>query len=369
MRRRKKIAIVVSGLPPIAIGGTEIATSAIAKYLIKEGFRVYVVSRNMRFQYKGKKRTLEKVDSKNGYKIYRILCSRLPIFRFITQFIFSVWALVRISPDIIQGHQILPNGLITVFAGKILRRKTIVYARGGEVYNSSILMKKVLLGLVIKNASCILTVSRAMTRWMKKFWPNAPISTLHNGIELENYYHESKQSVSIDLIYIGRLIRSKNVTDAIRVISYFQDNEPPVTLTIVGTGPLEKELKQVANKLGVSDRVRFIGKVPHNIIPRFLAKADLFIFPSTKEGFPNAILEAMGASLPILASNISGVRELVQNGVNGYLHTPEEIEELKQHLQFLIENEAKRGLLGAKSRELAAKYKWDRIIQQLIQYY
>jgi len=369
LKKPIKVGIVVSEFPPTGLGGTEIATQKIASLLAQRNLDVHIITRNVRFMRKGKNYTLKKVENYKGYQIHRVSCSTRPIFRFLTQFIFGLITLLRIKPDIIHGQQITQSGLIAVVAGKLLRKKSIVWARGSEIYDSSQFYRRSIGQFIISHASVVLAISTHMKNFMGNIWPHKQISTLHNGIDLKNYYRDPSPKSTIELLFIGRLVRIKRVSDAIRSLLPFKDKIPKVMLTIIGSGPREQFLKKMSNKIGVQDHVRFMGKISHDKIPRNLAVADIFIFPSQREGLPLAVLEAMASSLPILASKSTGITELVQDQINGLLHTPGNINELIENLRKLIQNKVLREEMGKASKEIVQFFGWEKIINQLLFFY
>jgi len=92
---------------------------------------------------------------------------------------------------------------------------------------------------------------------------------------------------------------------------------PGVSLRLIGDGPERKRLDRLAAKLGVA--VQWVGNVAHDDVPRYLREAEIFVFPSQYEGDPKALAEAMACGLPVIASNISAHRIIIQPEVNGLL--------------------------------------------------
>ena len=369
MKKRPKIAILVSGLPPTTIGGAEIAAYNIAEHLSARNLDVHVITRNDIIWLKGKRKTLKRHEFVNGFVIHRIPCSRIPVFRFITHLLFGLREVIHLKPDIIHGQQITPNGFIAVISSIILRKKALVYARGSEIYNSSQLYLRSIAQFVVSHADTVLSVSNDLTTRMKRLWPQIPIFTLTNGLDVKNYFHDATPKSAIELIFIGRLVKNKMPLDAIKAVANFKDRSPIINLTIIGSGPQEKFLKNQCGLLGIEDNIRFLGKIPPQNIPKYLSKADIFIFPSLWEGFSLALLEAMDSSLPILASRTTTILELVQDHINGLLHSPGNTKELTQNLSILIQNEELRIAMGQKSRDIAEQFSWETVINQLLQYY
>ncbi len=364
-----RIGLLVSGAPPTTIGGTEIATQKIAQLLSERHFDVQVITRNVQITLKGKKRSLQKFELYKGYAIHRIPCSKIPVFRFITHVIFGCIKLIQIKPDIIHAQQLTPNGIIAVIGGAILRKKTLVWAQGSEIYNSSLPYLKSLGGFVVSHTTIVLALSNHMQQKMQQIWSKKPIFQLSTGIDLNKYFHDSTPKNKKEIIYVGRLIKSKRVTDALKTIANVKDAFPKMALTIIGSGPEERNLKKESLSLNIREIVRFLGQKSPNKISKYLSKADLFIFPSSREGFPNAVLEAMASGLPVLAARISVMPELVRNNINGLLHAPGNIDELTANLKTILQNDDLRTSMGLKSREFAQKYGWEKTITELIKFY
>ena len=119
-------------------------------------------------------------------------------------------------------------------------------------------------------------------------------------------------------------------------------------LVIVGDGPLRDELQRQAAGLGLADRVRFLGA--RRDLGNILAAIDVFVMPSFWEGLPLAMVLAMGAGLPVVATRVAGIPEVVQDGVNGLLVTPGESGELGAALSRVVNDDTTRVLLGQAAR-------------------
>jgi glycosyltransferase involved in cell wall biosynthesis len=369
LKKRPTIGILVSGLPPTTIGGAEIAAYNIAKYLAAKNLGVHVITRNDAIKINGKKRALKSYESVNGFMVHRIFCSKVPILRFVTHIIFGIIELIHLKPDIVHGQQLSPNGLIAVLYGIFFRKKSVVYARGSEIYNSRAFYLRSIAQFIVTRANIVLAVSNDLKMRMKRLWPQIPINTLTNGLDLAKYSHDSTPRPFIELIFVGRLVKNKRTLDAMKAVAHYKDHSPPLMLTVIGSGPQENFLKKESKLLGIQEHIRFLGKISPEKIQYYLSKADIFIFPSLWEGFSLAILEAMASSLPVLASRTTTIRELVQDHLNGLLHSPGNVAELTLNLDILIRNEELRMTMGRKSREIAQQFDWKTIIAKLMHFY
>ena len=176
-------------------------------------------------------------------------------------------------------------------------------------------------------------VSRAMVEVLK----NAGIAEskmviVHNPIDLRKKIRTGlKKELGLEgrkiLLYAGRLAEDKGVQDIIRVVALI----PETALVVVGKGPYAQKLRELANGLGVAGRVKFEGFVKHEKLGGYYSVADLVVFPCTiYESLSRMLLEAASYGIPIVASDVGGNSEIVENGKNGVLlkdATPKKIAE------------------------------------------
>ena len=143
---------------------------------------------------------------------------------------------------------------------------------------------------------------------------------------------------------VGRLNRQKGQAFLLEAFAKVLVKFPHSFLAIAGEGSLRQDLENQARKLGIEQRVRFLGV--RSDIPSLLGLADLFVLPSLWEGMPVALIEAMGVGLPIIATQVEGVDELVKDGESGLIVPPANPEALKQAIEHLISDPQLRHELG-----------------------
>jgi len=156
------------------------------------------------------------------------------------------------------------------------------------------------------------------------------------------------------VLSVGRLSKEKAQADLIRAMLEVKRRcDVPVALVIVGDGPEEQRLKQVASRLGIADRVHLVG-YRDDVSPYYEA-ADVFALSSYNEGSPNVLLEAMDAGVPIVATAVGGVGEMIRHGEQGWLVRSGEIEELAGGIVALLTNpQLSEALRSGARRSLAA---------------
>jgi glycosyltransferase involved in cell wall biosynthesis len=152
---------------------------------------------------------------------------------------------------------------------------------------------------------------------------------------------------SVIFIHIGRFFYQKNHELLINAFAHIQ-LRVPVELWLVGDGELRETVQHQVSAMGVENRVRFLGV--RSDIPDLLRAADVFVFPSRWEGNPLSVMEAMAAGLPVVATAVGGVPELVEDGVSGILVPNEDLEGLTTAMQRMAQNPDLREQMGRAAR-------------------
>ncbi|OQY84026.1 MAG: hypothetical protein B6D42_06235 [Anaerolineae bacterium UTCFX5] len=147
---------------------------------------------------------------------------------------------------------------------------------------------------------------------------------------------------------------------------------PNLRLMLIGDGDLRARYMEEARRLGLGERAVFCGRVPDSDLPRHYAAADFLVLPSTTmgEAFGIVLLEAMAAGKPVIASNLPGVRTVVNSGVDGFLAAPNDIDDLAARIRDMLDAGDRRKVMGRAGRDkVVAKYDWSRINERLVDVY
>lgn len=165
-----------------------------------------------------------------------------------------------------------------------------------------------------------------------------------------------------------RLTPIKGILYLLRAVAALHEEFPEVSLEIAGEGPQQPELEREAQRLGLAGHVQFLGW--RSDLPALLPQWDIFVMPSLEEGFGVAALEAMAAGLPIVASAVGGIPELVQDGRTGWLVPPADPAALAQRLRELLHNPEQRRVMGAAGRARAReRFSTDRMVAAIAKIY
>lgn len=167
------------------------------------------------------------------------------------------------------------------------------------------------------------------------------------------------------MVSVGELNANKNQQCAIKALA--QVDNQHLHYALCGRGPMEMELKRLAEELGVDERVHFLGF--RNDIPFILSMADIFVFPSKREGLPVSVIEAMASGLPVVCSDVRGNRELIQSKENGFICACDDIDAFSEAIATLSADAELRAAVGARNKEKSKHYNEQEVMQRLTQIY
>lgn len=225
----------------------------------------------------------------------------------------------------------------------------------------------------INHSNRIIAVSNYVKKALveETFVPEDKISVIHNGIDSADYSNAmllnqgTKNTLGdvkskVQIYFLGRIERSKGIFTILDIV---KDLESGFVLHIVGDGPNLEEARDKARVLGLSDDVIFHGKCIHKDFIK-LYKPDIFVFPTKRiEGFPMVLVESMFAGLPVVAFNMGGVSDAVEDGKTGYLVKEGDTKEFKKRLIELMSDPSLRFILGKNAKEKAEnEFRLDKMI-------
>ncbi len=214
-------------------------------------------------------------------------------------------------------------------------------------------------------------VSEGVAEEVREHFPALAERTIAipNGVDLNTFAPGSRSEEAVELraaldidperrvaIFVGSEWQRKGLEPAIRALALVDG----WLLLVVGGGDRDR-YQTLAQELGVADALRWVG-VSRDVAPLFQI-ADALVFPTSYEAFPLVALEAAASGLPILATPVNGVRELVSDGVNGFLITTDP-RDIAGRLRMLAEDPALRERLGRAARDAALEYSWEKMVER-----
>ncbi len=185
--------------------------------------------------------------------------------------------------------------------------------------------------------------------------PEKKIINIANGLDMQLFHpipkDEARKHLNLEtkekyILAVGRLSKSKGHSCLIQAFNKLLESNQDLRLIIVGDGEERENLKNLAVQLNIADKITFTGFQKNNLIPLWLNSADIFILPSQLEGTPNILLEAMACGLPVIATKVGGVEEIIKNQLNGLLIEPNSIMEIENAIEQFLGNPLIRKNMG-----------------------
>ena len=270
----------------------------------------------------------------------------------------------RIAPDLAHTH-LFHADLYGALASGIAGTPCISTKHGWNPWRA-----RALFGALDRMAALrqrrIIAISKAIGRWLTcvEGLPVAKMRVVHYALDAERFRamggSNAGGDAATDALFpassgpvvgcVTRLMEQKGVHVLIEAFAACLKVHPTASLVIAGDGPSRPRLERLARALGIGERVRFLGSVPHVHLGPIYANMDIFAFPSFGEGFGLALLEAMAWGKPIVASRVMAIPEIVLDGETGFLMPPSDPAGLARALLRLLGDEALRLRMGAAGR-------------------
>jgi glycosyltransferase involved in cell wall biosynthesis len=190
--------------------------------------------------------------------------------------------------------------------------------------------------------------SQAMVFAPQEQW--AKLHVVHCGVSPEQFEPRRHEGTGSRLLFVGRLAAVKGLPVLLEAVAQLAKDRPDVTLVVVGDGPDRAKLEAQAKRLGIAGRVEFRGYQSQVQVRELLRQTDAFAMASFAEGVPVVLMEAMAAGVPVIATRIAGVPELVEEGVSGFLVPPGEPRVIAERAALLLDDAELRNRMGAAGR-------------------
>lgn len=252
-----------------------------------------------------------------------------------------------------------------------LRRHQIPYLvslRGSDVpgfnprFSLQYLALKPLFRQIWRQASFVVANSVGLRSLAHEFEPSIPIQVIPNGIDTAEFYPSPEIPCEQGhILCVSRLVARKGVQHLLEAMPCLLRRTPWARLTLVGEGDLALELQKRSVELGLANRVRFRGYVPHEELPSLYRMAQVLVQPSFFEGMSNSVLEAMACGLPIVATGEGGREELFRG--NALTAPYGESEALANVLADLLENPETMAQMGRQSALIANELSWQAVAE------
>ena len=284
-------------------------------------------------------------------------------------------AVRREKPDVIHAHWIVPQGLVGLLAALAApsskRPALVCTSHGADLFALRGLLAMQLKGCVVRRAAALTVVSTAMKSVAMRLGVRAEkVRVMPMGVDARQRFaptHNAERAPN-ELLFVGRLVAKKGVGHLLEALALVRESVPDVRLTIVGAGPLEAELRASARSHALEPDVSFAGAVLNEDLPAYYRRAAAVVVPSVvaldgdQEGLGLVIGEALACECPVVASDLPAIRDLIEDGVTGFLARPGDARDLADKLLRMLRDPAAAARLARRGRGLVLeRFDWQNV--------
>jgi glycogen synthase len=351
---RPRLLLLVGSLPEDMVGGMQVQAERMAREL-GATYDVVVLCRALRLR--------PGTEQREGYRVVRRPVLDLAGIRAACDVLLCVWQAVWLGRQAtcIVAYQTLISGFVAVVAARILGVACLVSIRVDAEFTSELRhpIVRALSRFTWTLADRVLVQSPAVAEQFtcvldRMRWParvKTHVGIVPNGIDPLPPATTGGQ----DLVYVGRLHHSKGLDVLLDALAQVPASERP-RLVLVGDGPLRPDIERRRDGLPV----QLVGEMTREAALERMRTALAVVYPATRDGMSNAVMEAMAMGVPVIATRVAGLPDLVSDRVSGLLVPPGDASALRWAIQQLIEQPALRAQLGAAGRRAIACHSWTR---------
>jgi glycosyltransferase involved in cell wall biosynthesis len=206
--------------------------------------------------------------------------------------------------------------------------------------------------LVYREAANVICVSEKVRQQVASRLGDAvKTKVIYNGVDPEIFFPAKNDAESEVILSVGSLIGIKGHELLLRAIARVQELRLPLRCEIIGEGPDRERLESLSSDLGLGDKVRFLGRRSREQVAEAMRRCKLFALPSRYEGLGCVYLEAMCCGKAVIACRGQGIEEVIESGINGWLVTPDDLQELTDALLALLRERDLRSKMGEAARD------------------
>jgi len=256
--------------------------------------------------------------------------------------------------------------LMCILVGKTFRLRSLIHFRGNlpQEWQKGSSFFSMILDTLISLSDGVIAINSSSLSFLKIRKEDNCIFKVESFIEDEVFEKSRNHSSiveNIQIIFIGAFVKEKGAEEILCLSNFF----PDVTFNLVGQ--LSQEYKEIISS---KNNIKSRGILSRNLVLDLLLECDILLFPSHSEGFPNVVLESMSLGIPVVASNVGAIPEMIVDKKGGYLSGIGEIQLMKSALEILIQSPEKRKEMGSFNRLRAKElYSYETVVNKLIKIY
>lgn len=259
------------------------------------------------------------------------------------------------------GNPFFEKGLFAML-GKLFGKKVLLHIHGGKFrsfWESSGRLRRFWIRRMLARDDRVIVLSREGRRYFEeRVDAGIKVVALPNAVKVEKLDYEKNDSDVTRFLYVGHLKQEKGLLDLLQAIKLLQsETSLTIKVCLMGKGDTSENEARIREAFAVENvpGVEFLGLLSGEEKWRQFAAADVFILPSHGEDMPLALLEAMACGLPVVATDVGAIPELIENGVNGYLVKPHDTISLAEKMKLMAEQKQLRAAIGLTNTKKVAK--------------
>lgn len=321
---------------------------------ITKGLMLYANVKEISWQCKPIPLLSKHIYLKAFYRMVELFHRCLIIFREICMF----------HADVILVQYAFHYGLIGGVAAKLSRRPCVVQVIGSDLkVDPRSRLGRIIICLAFKITSGVICVSKDLENIAKKLGAKDTI-VIPSPLDISDFPKKSSHKKNNQIITVMKLTWIKGAPYLLKAMSHITE----ANLLIIGEGPERKNLESLSFNLGLGDRVFFLGWISHSMVWKYLQESTIFVLPSLSEGTPRVILEAMACGLPIVATKVGGIPEIMTDGVNGFLVPPMNERSIAEAVKKILNDIDFQRKASKENIKLAKKFEFPIIDCQIYKY-
>lgn len=264
------------------------------------------------------------------------------------------------QPDVIHAHTLGSASALGVWLKKRLHCPLVVTTHGSDTAVRIEQGRAAELKPLCDGADCVVAVSSALAAKLKTCGTKTPVEVILNGFRIRSLPAVSEERAQCAVVQVGHLIKQKHFDVTLRAFARLKKEYPAAQFTVVGQGSEREALEALADELGVSKSVHFLGQLPNEAVLAEMSKAQFFCMPSVREGFGIVYLEAMASGCVAIGTEGEGIADLIESGKNGFLVPPEDSEAIWRVMQRCLQHPAEAEAIAARGRKDALSLTWEK---------
>lgn len=312
-------------------------------------------------------RTIHTSDYKEGRTSGQILLFLSGLMRFVFLSVSNDFQVAHIHAS--SGRSFVRKVCFFILA-KLFRKKVIFHIHSSNFefyYQNPSRIQRLLIKIVLSQADLVVVLAERWKELLLKRFPfisKPKIRVTRNPVALPLARAHHSNGAKKRVLFMGLLVRSKGIYDIIHAAPRVINKENDAEFVFCGIGPEETELRKRVRQLNIEDHVTFAGWVEGRTKFAYMRKAEIFVLPSYQEGMPIALLEAMSFGLPVISTRVSAIPEIIEEGKNGFLIEPGDVDSLVERICLLLENHKLRAAMRAQNLVAARRFSLKEIVKE-----